>query len=391
MPRQVTLNCLLLEALLVLGWQAQQPKPQVHTTVNTAPQNDAEAVFAQTGSKVVFLITRQSGELHASASGIILTADGFIATNYHALQGADAVEMRYFPDPEDAQNYQSFNGVKLLYSDAQHDIAILKINSKSLSLPFLRCSSNGGCEPRIGERVYALGNPRGLTNTISEGIISALRESDGEAIIQHTAAISHGSSGGALVDSGGNLLGMNSWALADAQNLNFAISAKYLFEALSVARRATVALSFPAEHPPEAASSPDSGPSASASASADTLYSNGLRSIVTGKYEVARQSFADYLQHYGDTDLASNAQFYLGEIAYHQKQYELAVQEYDKVLNNYPKSFKLAPARLRKGMALINLGRKDPGIRELQEVMSRFPRTEYEQEARAKLNELGVR
>jgi len=96
------------------------------------------------------------------------------------------------------------------------------------------------------------------------------------------------------------------------------------------------------------------------------------------------------LKYYGDTDLASNAQFYLGEIAYHQKNYDQAVSEYEKVLSNYPKSFKLAPARLQKGMALLVLGQKASGIRELREVISRYPGTEEERRARAKLKELGV-
>ncbi len=124
--------------------------------------------------------------------------------------------------------------------------------------------------------------------------------------------------------------------------------------------------------------------------SADTLYSNGLRDITSGKYDLARQEFQDYLKYYGDTDLASNAQFYLGEIAYSQKNYDQAVNEFDKVLNNYPKSFKLAPARLRKGMALIELGQKTSGVRELREVVKRYPGTDEERKARAKLKELGV-
>jgi tol-pal system protein YbgF len=127
-----------------------------------------------------------------------------------------------------------------------------------------------------------------------------------------------------------------------------------------------------------------------ASPSADTLYSNGLRDITSGKYDLARSEFADYLKYYGETDLASNAQFYLGEIAYSQKQYEQAVTEYDKVLGNYPKSFKLAPARLKKGMAMIELGQKNPGVRELREVVKRYPGTEEERRARAKLKELGL-
>jgi tol-pal system protein YbgF len=129
---------------------------------------------------------------------------------------------------------------------------------------------------------------------------------------------------------------------------------------------------------------------ASAAPSADTLYSNGLRDITSGKYDLARSEFQDYLKYYGDTDLASNAQFYLGEIAYSQKQYSNAVSEYEKVLTTYPKSFKLAPARLKKGMALIELGQKPSGIRELREVVKRYPGTEEERRARSKLKELGA-
>ena len=140
---------------------------------------------------------------------------------------------------------------------------------------------------------------------------------------------------------------------------------------------------------PTAASSAPSGPSG-APPSADTLYSNGLRDITSGKYDLARNEFQDYLRYYSDTDLASNAQFYLGEIAYSQRQYDVAVQEYDKVLSTYPKSFKLAPARLKKGMALLELGQKNPGVKELREVVKRYPGTEEERRARAKLKELGV-
>jgi tol-pal system protein YbgF len=136
------------------------------------------------------------------------------------------------------------------------------------------------------------------------------------------------------------------------------------------------------------------GPSSSAlpagAPSADTLYSNGLRDITSGKYDLARSEFEDYLKFYADTDLASNAQFYLGEIFYKQKQYVDAVAAYDKVLSNYPKSFKLGPARLRKGMALIELGQKTAGVRELREVVKRYPGSDEDRIARTKLKELGV-
>ena len=124
--------------------------------------------------------------------------------------------------------------------------------------------------------------------------------------------------------------------------------------------------------------------------SADILYSNGLRDIQTGKYDLAHNEFLDYLKYYATTDLASNAQFYLGEISYAQKNYEDAVSEYDKVLNNYPKSFKLAPALLKKALALVELNQKSPAIRDLREVVRKYPGTEEDRRARAKLKELGA-
>ena len=151
----------------------------------------------------------------------------------------------------------------------------------------------------------------------------------------------------------------------------------------------------PASGAANPASSSGASPSSSAvptgpAPSADTLYSNGLRDITSGKYDLARSEFEDYLKYYADTDLASNAQFYLGEIFYKQKQYVDAVAAYDKVLTAYPKSFKLGPARLRKGMALIELGQKTAGIRELREVVKRFPGSDEDRLARGKLKELGA-
>jgi tol-pal system protein YbgF len=124
--------------------------------------------------------------------------------------------------------------------------------------------------------------------------------------------------------------------------------------------------------------------------SADLLYSNGLRDFNGKKYELAAQEFQEYLKHYPDTDLASNAQFYLGEIAFAQEQYPQAMDAYSKVLDNYPKSFKLAPARLKKALALIEVGEKTTAIRELRNVVRLYPGTEEARRASDKLKELGA-
>jgi tol-pal system protein YbgF len=183
-------------------------------------------------------------------------------------------------------------------------------------------------------------------------------------------------------------LGKLNQQLVDLQNTVQSVDAKISGGSLPAGAQPTSA-------PVSSTGQPGGSPSGSAAAagpapSADTLYSNGLRDITSGKYDLARSEFEDYLKYYGDTDLASNAQFYLGEIAYSQRQYSQAVTEYEKVLSNYPRSFKLAPARLKKGMALIELGQKSSGVKELREVVKRYPGTEEERRARARLKELGV-
>ncbi len=119
------------------------------------------------------------------------------------------------------------------------------------------------------------------------------------------------------------------------------------------------------------------------------LYSNGLRDLNGRKYDLAGQEFQDYLKYYSDTDLASNAQFYLGEIAFAQEQFDRAVDAYGKVIEKYPKSFKLAPAHLKRGLALIQLGEKAMGVRELRLVVKLYPGTDEDRRARAKLKDLG--
>ena len=131
-------------------------------------------------------------------------------------------------------------------------------------------------------------------------------------------------------------------------------------------------------------------PSAAPPASADVLYSNALRDINGKHYDLATQEFQDYLKFYGDTDLASNAQFYLGEVAYNQGEFQHALDAYNKVVEDYPKSFKTASARMRKGFCLAELGQKAAAIRELRAVVRLYPGTDEAKRAKAKLGEMGA-
>ncbi|MBZ5515861.1 MAG: tol-pal system protein YbgF [Acidobacteriia bacterium] len=123
---------------------------------------------------------------------------------------------------------------------------------------------------------------------------------------------------------------------------------------------------------------------------ADTLYKSGLSSFNGGQYQLAVQSFQEYLKYYGDTDLASNAQFYIGECYYSQGDYKQAVDEYNKCIEQYPKGNKIASAQLKKGYALLALDQQRAGIRELRSLIQRFPNSREADLARQRLRKLGV-
>jgi len=156
----------------------------------------------------------------------------------------------------------------------------------------------------------------------------------------------------------------------------------------------------PGGAPPSASSAPPAGGGGTSDTSSSTmtgppvsselLYANALRDFTGGKYDLARQEFSDYLRYFRTNDLASNAQFYLGEIDYVMSNYQEAIVSYDKVLVNYPKSYKLAAALLKKAEAELALGEKASGTRNLREVVRRFPGTDEARRAQAKLKELGV-
>ncbi|HVZ17591.1 MAG TPA: tetratricopeptide repeat protein [Terriglobales bacterium] len=123
---------------------------------------------------------------------------------------------------------------------------------------------------------------------------------------------------------------------------------------------------------------------------ADVLYNNALRDYNSGNFDLASQEFGDYLKYYQNTDLAGNAQFYLGDILYRQGNYQGAVKAYDTVIEQYPGGNKAAAAQLKKGYALLQLGQRQAGVRELNALITRYPRSIEAQQAKDRLKKLGA-
>jgi tol-pal system protein YbgF len=122
----------------------------------------------------------------------------------------------------------------------------------------------------------------------------------------------------------------------------------------------------------------------------DLLYNNALRDYNGGKPDLASQEFSDYIKFYPNTDLAGNSYFYLGELQFKQGNFQQAVQSYDQVVQNFPSGNKAASAQLKKGFALIELGKQDDGVAELRHVVQRYPRSPEALQARDRLRKLGV-
>ena len=122
----------------------------------------------------------------------------------------------------------------------------------------------------------------------------------------------------------------------------------------------------------------------------DVLYNNALRDYNGGKNDLATQEFSDYIKFYPNTDLAGNSYYYLGELQSKQGNYQQAVQSYDQVLQNFPSGNKAASAQLKKGFALLELGKQDEGVSELRHLIQRYPHSPEALQARERLRKAGV-
>jgi len=155
-----------------------------------------------------------------TGSGFFLTEDGVAVTNYHVIEGAHSAYIKTTSD-------EIYNILGYYYLNAEADIAVLKVGAPAgVRFPALKIGSIEAIEQ--GERIYAIGSPFGLDNTFTEGLISNTFRTMDKAYIQHSAPISAGNSGGPLINSFGEVIGVNTSVYEQSgnrigQNLNFAV------------------------------------------------------------------------------------------------------------------------------------------------------------------------
>jgi serine protease Do len=166
--------------------------------------------------------------VHSLGSGVVVDEDGWLVTNYHVVRRASKINVTM----ADRATYEA----KFVSGDEAKDLALLKIEPKK-PLAFLEIASR---EPMLGETVLAIGNPFGFDHTVTKGIISA-KDRDWPPddpkfhdVLQTDAAINPGNSGGPLINTRGELVGINTAILSQAEGIGFAIPAQRVAEMLSV-------------------------------------------------------------------------------------------------------------------------------------------------------------
>ncbi|HRI84281.1 MAG TPA: tetratricopeptide repeat protein [Ignavibacteria bacterium] len=156
------------------------------------------------------------GNESSQGSGVIIKDKGILVTNFHIFAGNDKLVIKQNDIPV------AYN--EIIGLDIEKDILIIGL--ETTNFPSIKPANIN--DIKVGQKVFAIGSPMGLENTMSEGIVSGIRtlEDGKQEFIQFTASLSPGSSGGALLNSNGELIGISTMYLKKGQNLNFAVSIK---------------------------------------------------------------------------------------------------------------------------------------------------------------------
>lgn len=182
------------------------------------PPLSAVDIYRKASPAVVLIQTSDlQGGVSRAGSGFLVSGDGVIVTNFHVVAHAKQVTVRL-------ANQDVYDTIEVLDVDERKDIAIVKI--KAIGLPHLTLGTSGDVE--VGQTAFSLSNPLGLLqNTVSQGIVSGIKQGDGYHYFQITPPIGAGSSGSPVFNLSGDVIGIAVSTIEEGQNLNFAVPIDY--------------------------------------------------------------------------------------------------------------------------------------------------------------------
>lgn len=195
-----------------------EPEPPADTDLLDAYSHAVVAVVSEVGGAVVNIAAGDARGRRGAGSGVMVAPDGYLLTNNHVVEKAESLTVSFTDGTETA--------AELVGRDPATDLAVLR--ARGSGLPYAELGDSSRLQ--VGQLAIAIGNPLGFASSVSTGVVSALGRSldsrNGrliEGVIQHTAPLNPGNSGGALLDSRGRVTGINTAIIASAQNLGFAI------------------------------------------------------------------------------------------------------------------------------------------------------------------------
>lgn len=268
-------------------------------SISLSQELQPEKIFEQVEKSVVVIYSYDNkGNKIAQGSGVVFDEAGYVVTNFHVLSGGVDIKVQHYN--------KSIIDISVAGFDELKDVLVLKIPQGTL--PSLKIADTTKIKP--GQRIYAIGSPLGLENSISEGVISGLRYSYYENVeyIQISAPVSHGSSGGAVVNSFGELVGISTFVLKDGQNLNFAIKVND-FIALTNINLSVKELQC------------------------NLLFSKGMEAYKLQKYKEAINFYTDYLKIKDDNE----------EVYFNRALAITKIYDYKWAINDYTQALKINP------------------------------------------------
>lgn len=259
-----------------------------------------EEIFEKFQDAIVVVYSYDfNNNLKGQGSGVIINEKGWVITNFHVFEGCQRMDLVH---KGDTIKYSDIIGV-----DVEKDLVIMKIESGAY--PNIKLSDKG---TKVGQKVYAIGSPMGLENTMSEGIVSGNRTEIGKKkmnLVQITAQLSPGSSGGAVLNFLGELIGISSMGMREGNDLNFAIPVADILKVKIDSyndKKKIEALNF---------------------------FYQGQNLYEEGKNEEAIKYYTKFLEMFPKDHKAYN---YRGLAYYARKQYEKAITDYNSAIKIDP-------------------------------------------------------
>lgn len=338
----------------------------------------ADKIFEKVDNSIVVVLAYDKEGNVSQGSGVVIDNDGTIVTNHHVCKDAGRIEIKHYS--------KEIKNVYVYKYDEIKDILFLKISDNSYKTMITPITLGNSAQLKPGQRVYAVGSPEGYENSISEGIISGFRTDENNVkLIQMTTPITEGSSGGAVVNAKGELVGLSVSGQHEG-NLYFAIPVSDVYALLGISPQFTENVD-PAEYYKIGETAKENKNYKDAetyfskylekfSNDVSAYYNRGYARFKLKEYKKAINDFSRVIENSG----SSESLFYRGNCYYSLKDYQNAYTDYTKALELEPDNYDIL---YNRGYAGFRMQEYESAIKDWKRAIELNP--EYQSELSAKI------